>query len=145
MDPKPSPAETAFARSQRYVLFGALFPLIWSMVWGFIATAVGAQQLDDTGVKFLYVALFIHIPAFFCVLPLTGLSPMSSGNDTVFEYEALILATIPSCILYAFLGKFIAFIVNSRIAAMNQTNSSPNPQESAPSPSLTTENKTHIS
>ncbi len=148
MDEKPSPAEIASDRSQRYLLIGALIPLFWSIVWGGIATAVGAEHLDDPGVIFLEIALFLHIPTFFCVIPLTGLSPISSGNDTIFEYGALILATIPSCIFYGLLGKFIAFIINSSIAGTNLTpesNSPPKPQESAPPPSLSTDKKSNLS
>ncbi|MCA9094527.1 MAG: hypothetical protein KDA68_13640, partial [Planctomycetaceae bacterium] len=82
----------------------------------------------------------IHIPAFFCVLPLTGLSPMSSGNDTLFEYEALILATIPSCILYACIAKFIAFKINSRIANPDQPPDSNSPPTPTPAENHGTEN-----
>ncbi|MCA9096232.1 MAG: hypothetical protein KDA68_22285, partial [Planctomycetaceae bacterium] len=61
MDQKSSPAETPSERSQRYILLGALFPLIWSLGWGGIATAVGAERLDQPGVIYLNIALFIHI------------------------------------------------------------------------------------
>ena len=142
MDQKPSPAERADHRTLWCITIGALFPLVWSFFWAGLAKAYGANFLSDPGAVFLDIAFIIHIPTFIFVVSLCGLSPLYPGGETNFDYQALILCTIASFFMYGFVGWFFAIIINSIIARTNKTpesNLPPNPQESTPTASSSTD------
>jgi hypothetical protein len=90
---------------------------MWSLLFGIIGAAAGADKFDSPGSRIMGIALLPHFPVIFVLASICPALPMGAGDDGAFEVMLLTVLTIPSCLLYGGVAWMIGKFIGDRDAA----------------------------